>query len=208
MTFLLMVINNLQVRWPGRFFGPFKQSTTGRGESYQRRTQITSPKANMVLTFLARQLAGSGKSSALHLILGGAAVHRCDSWIVSEMALATEVLRRGMYFFRNLLMDFPACFCALIIQRDSEFFSVSYNSTHGASYNGHNSLDDRQDCRGDLEEALRVRQNPQGSRKSTRLNSSHLGISYAVFCLKKTKVAGHKSPGTLTRTHCTSTTDS
>src|SRR5947199_7249202 len=27
-------------------------------------------------------------------------------------------------------------------------------------------------------------------RKSTRLNSSHLGISYAVFCLKKKKVIG------------------
>src|SRR5258705_6109165 len=27
-----------------------------------------------------------------------------------------------------------------------------------------------------------------GDRKSTRLNSSHLGISYAVFCLKKKKV--------------------
>src|SRR5437899_9451040 len=26
-----------------------------------------------------------------------------------------------------------------------------------------------------------------GDRKSTRLNSSHLGISYAVFCLKKRK---------------------
>src|SRR5262245_62791154 len=26
-------------------------------------------------------------------------------------------------------------------------------------------------------------------RKSTRLNSSHLGISYAVFCLKKKKTA-------------------
>src|ERR1035438_10608901 len=26
-------------------------------------------------------------------------------------------------------------------------------------------------------------------RKSTRLNSSHLGISYAVFCLKKKKIA-------------------
>src|SRR5436853_2453945 len=26
-------------------------------------------------------------------------------------------------------------------------------------------------------------------RKSTRLNSSHLGISYAVFCLKKKKVS-------------------
>src|SRR5438045_7209620 len=32
-------------------------------------------------------------------------------------------------------------------------------------------------------------ENPQRSRdrKSTRLNSSHLGISYAVFCLKKKK---------------------
>src|SRR5262245_64944265 len=28
-----------------------------------------------------------------------------------------------------------------------------------------------------------------GDRKSTRLNSSHLGISYAVFCLKKKKSA-------------------
>src|SRR5437899_6106938 len=29
--------------------------------------------------------------------------------------------------------------------------------------------------------------NPPQDRKSTRLNSSHLGISYAVFCLKKKK---------------------
>src|SRR5258705_5126849 len=28
---------------------------------------------------------------------------------------------------------------------------------------------------------------PHGDRKSTRLNSSHLGISYAVFCMKKKK---------------------
>src|SRR5256885_8265139 len=28
---------------------------------------------------------------------------------------------------------------------------------------------------------------PMGDRKSTRLNSSHLVISYAVFCLKKKK---------------------
>src|SRR5438045_6288448 len=28
---------------------------------------------------------------------------------------------------------------------------------------------------------------PRRDRKSTRLNSSHLGISYAVFCLKKKK---------------------
>src|SRR5437899_6153963 len=30
---------------------------------------------------------------------------------------------------------------------------------------------------------------PAPDRKSTRLNSSHLGISYAVFCLKKKKKA-------------------
>src|SRR5262245_43896270 len=34
-------------------------------------------------------------------------------------------------------------------------------------------------------EAVAVRGAPQRDRKSTRLNSSHLGISYAVFCLKK-----------------------
>src|SRR5262245_64463837 len=32
---------------------------------------------------------------------------------------------------------------------------------------------------------------PRQDRKSTRLNSSHLGISYAVFCLKKKKKKEH-----------------
>src|ERR1039458_7751065 len=31
----------------------------------------------------------------------------------------------------------------------------------------------------------RIEREVDGDRKSTRLNSSHLGISYAVFCLKK-----------------------
>src|SRR5436853_1372800 len=34
-------------------------------------------------------------------------------------------------------------------------------------------------------------------RKSTRLNSSHLGISYAVFCLKKKKKKNKKNIKTL-----------
>src|SRR5258705_3145481 len=34
--------------------------------------------------------------------------------------------------------------------------------------------------------------NRLGDRKSTRLNSSHLGISYAVFCLKKKKKNQHR----------------
>src|SRR5690242_21095937 len=32
---------------------------------------------------------------------------------------------------------------------------------------------------------------PQGDRKSTGLNSSHMSISYAVFCLKKKKKNKH-----------------
>src|SRR5438045_8121194 len=40
---------------------------------------------------------------------------------------------------------------------------------------------------------------PRRDRKSTRLNSSHLGISYAVFCLKKKK----KQKSTRTRTQHT-----
>src|SRR3712207_8257390 len=32
-----------------------------------------------------------------------------------------------------------------------------------------------------------------GDRKSTRLNSSHANISYAVFCLKKKKSVAHKT---------------
>src|SRR5207249_6014937 len=39
-------------------------------------------------------------------------------------------------------------------------------------------------CKTDDDVALRVERNG-GDRKSTRLNSSHVSISYAVFCLKK-----------------------
>src|SRR5262245_65262998 len=43
--------------------------------------------------------------------------------------------------------------------------------------------------RGAVRRGPRRRRAPaaRGDRKSTRLNSSHLGISYAVFCLKKKK---------------------
>src|SRR5947199_466507 len=43
-------------------------------------------------------------------------------------------------------------------------------------------------CRGRSAHRLRARRSATSlDRKSTRLNSSHLGISYAVFCLKKKK---------------------
>src|SRR5471030_1890896 len=41
----------------------------------------------------------------------------------------------------------------------------------------------------------------QGDRKSTRLNSSHLGISYAVFCLKKKIENGFQLGGLVDHVH-------
>src|SRR2546427_3434864 len=43
------------------------------------------------------------------------------------------------------------------------------------------------EVRGDEEQPGRARARDQKDRKSTRLNSSHSQISYAVFCLKKKK---------------------
>src|SRR2546430_13202337 len=39
---------------------------------------------------------------------------------------------------------------------------------------------------------LRPVERPVADRKSTRLNSSHSQISYAVFCLKKKKLTDHR----------------
>src|SRR5699024_11599410 len=40
---------------------------------------------------------------------------------------------------------------------------------------------------------------PVSDRKSTRLNSSHVSISYAVFCLKKQSYEVHSSPEGVSR---------
>src|SRR6266403_4465571 len=44
------------------------------------------------------------------------------------------------------------------------------------------------------------RETPCGDRKSTRLNSSHVEISYAVFCLKKKKVGQSRDPALTQKT--------
>src|SRR5438270_6340389 len=48
-------------------------------------------------------------------------------------------------------------------------------------------------------EPLDLPDSPGGDRKSTRLNSSHSQISYAVFCLKKKKKP--TTPASHSRTH-------
>src|SRR5699024_11826272 len=51
-------------------------------------------------------------------------------------------------------------------------------------------LDNQQQYRQIYSDALLRRQD----RKSTRLNSSYVSISYAVFCLKKETGTGHSTP--------------
>src|SRR5262245_63501865 len=46
----------------------------------------------------------------------------------------------------------------------------------------------RRKHRGLYRRSVEVDHVPTQDRKSTRLNSSHLGISYAVFCLKKKNI--------------------
>src|SRR5256885_6338070 len=48
-----------------------------------------------------------------------------------------------------------------------------------------------------LHPGTRPRARPLGDRKSTRLNSSHLVISYAVFCLKKKNTSHTYTPPVL-----------
>src|SRR5256885_4868568 len=45
----------------------------------------------------------------------------------------------------------------------------------------------------DVVEVVELLQHEMADRKSTRLNSSHLVISYAVFCLKKKKKTTYRS---------------
>src|SRR5256885_4705931 len=61
-------------------------------------------------------------------------------------------------------------------------------SRRGTRHHGADALALRLgDERSHLHSRLLLRADPDGDRKSTRLNSSHLVISYAVFCLKKKK---------------------
>src|SRR3712207_7219080 len=50
--------------------------------------------------------------------------------------------------------------------------------------------------------AQKIEKIKKKDRKSTRLNSSHANISYAVFCLKKKKIPRYQSHCLTTVYHC------
>src|SRR5438874_6699071 len=68
--------------------------------------------------------------------------------------------------------------------------SVELNRVDPAESRGFRRLDERHDVVADvmvLVVEIQLLRGDQLDRKSTRLNSSHVEISYAVFCLKKKK---------------------
>src|SRR5437899_3523376 len=85
-----------------------------------------------------------------------------------------------------------SCLCRTVSHLPTSFFFLMLRRPPRSTLFPYTTLfrsgrDDRRRrggaCRGRRLAHLRQR----ADRKSTRLNSSHLGISYAVFCLKKKK---------------------
>src|SRR3712207_8400357 len=94
---------------------------------------------------------------------------------------------------RSTLFPYTTLFRSLIILRESA--EVDIGESHELREAGNHDLDIRQPCQSrdfitlqfeliDIEVLVR-------DRKSTRLNSSHANISYAVFCLKKKMTNSH-----------------
>src|SRR5699024_12827787 len=102
------------------------------------------------------------------------------------------------HLFRCLcsLIDFSLFFSSPVVHRDLHSFPTRRSSDLSESL--FNALtEDREGfnpvymmadsgARGSKEQ-IRQLGGMRGDRKSTRLNSSHVSISYAVFCLKKKK---------------------
>src|SRR5256885_11468900 len=73
-----------------------------------------------------------------------------------------------------------------MIRRPPRSTLFPYTTLFRSALAASDALRQRLATRGEGPCALTLRQRPD--RKSTRLNSSHLVISYAVFCLKKKKI--------------------
>src|SRR5438067_11207755 len=85
-----------------------------------------------------------------------------------------------------------SCHTRNIHIRDSYFFFNNTATTEIYTLSLHDALPISQRLRTgdqgcDMPDIADVR-GPCGDRKSTRLNSSHVSISYAVFCLKKKNI--------------------
>src|SRR5947199_5410423 len=83
----------------------------------------------------------------------------------------------------------PACFFIFFYDpATTEIYTLSLHDALPISHLGRDPAADRVADHQHVTQVEGIEQVEIGDRKSTRLNSSHLGISYAVFCLKKKKL--------------------
>src|SRR5204862_6168219 len=115
--------------------------------------------------------------------------------------------------YRLYLAIFLFFFCCTVHHRDLHSFPTRRSSDLDKHLNVEARLDipaqrERSASQADEARALTVRRSNAGvrrveilpgDRKSTRLNSSHVEISYAVFCLKKKKKYQKIPPSTQTQ---------
>src|SRR5262245_66470862 len=92
----------------------------------------------------------------------------------------------------TLSSSIPSLFVFFFFFNDTATTEIYTLSLHDALPILRAALDERRPAavagpRHGLARRGKHRQHVVSDRKSTRLNSSHLGISYAVFCLKKKK---------------------
>src|SRR5690606_42060987 len=101
------------------------------------------------------------------------------SFLLSFLLACIDSLRALPSFPTRRSSDLPA-----VVRRPAAYHARRGARDHGVV--GHRAADHR--ARGDHDvppEAGTRQDHRAGDRKSTRLNSSHVKISYAVFCLKK-----------------------
>src|SRR5438874_12304515 len=87
---------------------------------------------------------------------------------------------------------FYACFFFLMIRRPPRSTLFPYTTLFRSDRVRHARVP-APEFRSDVAAADAVQRRDQGDRKSTRLNSSHVEISYAVFCLKKKTESGYRA---------------
>src|SRR5205814_9990394 len=106
--------------------------------------------------------------------------------LLPSLCIYCSLLRLLALFFFSLLPRPPT---STLFPYTTLFRSVEVVGVH---HHGQSHLLEVVRAGNTLGRLLRLRQrgqqHPGQDRKSTRLNSSHLGISYAVFCLKKKKI--------------------
>src|SRR5690606_3305700 len=129
-----------------------------------------------VFRHLTSQLTGAENLSAVRLVvLGGEAATRHD----------LELFRRHFGPHARLINGYGPTECTLALQHVFDHTGEPPRTTAGGLPIGR-AVDGLEvlllDEAGEPVETL-----APGDRKSTRLNSSHVKISYAVFCLKKKK---------------------